>query len=365
MKKPTGTGKRPACVTHAKAIDKLINEKLGTRNINDDEDDEQLMVSGDDGQENAEPIHTVTARAEDRSIPSRRRTTRTSHAMELTQKLSDALDPQTQRLRDEDRAVHSLQTTQIFTISQQLRDSNAVSDTLRRENTELREHLDRISRHRDRLDMELNLERRMSSLTSKAHDLPRRLEHKYDPTLRRVKGKIRHDEYFSDGGQCTSWITDGSSSSDWDREKENISPQPSLRPYSRTNSTWSGRSPSMSRTFHSRDVSTRSPDRGYNFPAPSRCLKQSAYSSDRNSNVVPYDFPGPLRCMKKSNSEFMMALKPQHMKFKDNISLSPLTSFPDANTLSQPTITSPSQSISISNAQSSSASVQVALSSFA
>ena len=47
--------------------------------------------------------------------------------------------------------------------------------------------------------------------------------HKHEPDLVRVRGKIRQDEYFPEGGQCTTWITDGSSASDWDKDshKEN------------------------------------------------------------------------------------------------------------------------------------------------
>ena len=57
------------------------------------------------------------------------------------------------------------------------------------------------------------------------HSPNSRKNHKYLPDLVRVRGKVRHDEYYPEGGQCTTWITDGSSASDWDDDrKENFNP---------------------------------------------------------------------------------------------------------------------------------------------
>jgi hypothetical protein len=122
-----------------------------------------------------------------------------------------------------------------------------------------------MSRQHDRLDVELNFERRMSALTAQSHGKPRRSGHKHDPDLVRVRGKIRHDEYFPGGGQQTTWITDGSSASDWEQEKEN---SPRYHPYTRPVSTWSPRQPP------SAPCSFRSPIRS-TFPSPKRSNFQS------------------------------------------------------------------------------------------
>ncbi len=126
MKKPTGTGKRPESVTRAKAIDKLINEKLATRNINDEdnvEDDENdpSQHSADEiaPDEDLATVRTVVARA-DRSGTQHRRRSRANQTSDLVGKITSALDPEAQRFRDEERAGRSLQTTHIFTLSQQL-----------------------------------------------------------------------------------------------------------------------------------------------------------------------------------------------------------------------------------------------------
>lgn len=94
MKKPTGTGKRPYFVTKAKAIDKLINEKVATRHI----DDAELNVSNqelDPSQQDEEMKHTVVARNGRSEIPMARRT-RGQQTAELVGKIASALDPETQ-----------------------------------------------------------------------------------------------------------------------------------------------------------------------------------------------------------------------------------------------------------------------------
>ncbi|KAF9484658.1 hypothetical protein BDN70DRAFT_872175 [Pholiota conissans] len=228
VRKPTGSGKRPENITRAKAIDKLITEKVGTRNINDsesnddDDDDDGNSSDLDDHQHDPTPArqHTVVARSEKSSAFSSRRP-RINPAMELAQKLAVSLDPEAQRARDDERANRSLQATQIFTLSQQIRDLTATNETLRSELTGVRDRLHEIERQRDRLDAELNFERRMAGLNAQQRGflIP---SHKYDPGLTRVKGKIRHDEFFPEGGHSVTWITDGSSASDWEENKENI-----------------------------------------------------------------------------------------------------------------------------------------------
>ncbi|KAF8797408.1 hypothetical protein BYT27DRAFT_7228997 [Phlegmacium glaucopus] len=209
-KKPTGDGKRPQSVTHAKAIDKMINERAGTQNINDSEfeDDEAgrgVLSSIEETHESKPKIHTAIA-SSDRSEAPQARRPRGSQTTELVGKIMQALDPEAQRARDEERANRSFQNTQAFTLSTNL-----------------------LERIRDRLDMELNFECRMSAMSGlkreALHSPTSRKNHKYLPDLIRVRGKVRHDEYFPEGGQRTTWITNGSSASDWDDDrKENFNP---------------------------------------------------------------------------------------------------------------------------------------------
>lgn len=80
--------------------------------------------------------------------------------------------------------------------------------------------------------MELNFERRMAGLAGLAVGREPQ-DHKYDPDLERVRGKVRSTIAYPDGGSYTTWITDGSSASDWDEEKENRDP---LSSYPQTSS---------------------------------------------------------------------------------------------------------------------------------
>jgi len=164
----------------------------------------------------------VVARA-DRSETTQSRRTRGAQTTDLVHKIAQSLDPEAQRLRDEERSNRALQNTQVLILSQQLRDANATIESLRTDNTNLRDRLNKVERMRDRLDLELNWARKIPRSTRRERPYDR----KHDPDLVRVKGKIRNTEYFPDGGQQTTWHTDGESASDWgDSEKENRNPFP-------------------------------------------------------------------------------------------------------------------------------------------
>lgn len=207
----------------------MINEKAGTRNINDSEFEDDNVGQGSSCGEESKPrdskIHTAIATSDRSEVPQARRP-RVSQTTELVGKIAQALDPEAQRVRDEERANRSFQNTQVFTLSANLRDAQARIETLRSELNDTRDRLHKVERIRDRLDMELNFERRMSAMSGvKREALHSPQSHKNFPDLVRVRGKVRHDEYFPEGGQRTTWITDGSSASDWDDDrKENFNP---------------------------------------------------------------------------------------------------------------------------------------------
>ena len=119
-------------------------------------------------------------------------------------------------------------TTPVFTLSANLRDAQARIETLRSELNDTRDRLHKVEHICDHLNMELNFEQRMSVMSGvkweALHSPHSCKNHKYLPDVVRVRGKVRHDEYFPEGGQHTTWITDGSSASDWDDCKENLNP---------------------------------------------------------------------------------------------------------------------------------------------
>jgi hypothetical protein len=224
MKKLTGTGKRPYFVTKAKDIDRLINEKVATRHIDDAEleDGNHSNTSdhecGTPGQDEGAKVSTVIARNGHSEVPEARRT-RGQQTAELVGKIATALDPETQCARDDKRANRSFQNTQIFALNQQLRDSQQLNDSLRSQINQLCDCLYKVERLHDCLDMELNFERCIVGMAVVSAGLEPQ-DRKHNP----VHGKVRSTINYPEGGSCTAWITDGSSASDCDDEKENIKP---------------------------------------------------------------------------------------------------------------------------------------------
>ena len=210
-------------------IEKAINERAGTRDLNDSDFDnagEVEIVGGPDT--NDSTLHTVTVRSNHSEVPQPRRMRASAPTLELVQTLSKAFDPATQRSREEDRASRSMQTTQFLTISQQLRDANATIESLRNEVTRLRDRFHDAERARDRAELKLELMGMNPPASERRyHPFPNR---RHLPDIVRVRGKIKSEEIFPEGGKSVTWITDGSSSSS---EKENIDPTTSVHKNSR------------------------------------------------------------------------------------------------------------------------------------
>lgn len=191
------------------------------------EDDVEIKV------EESSQIHTATIcsnKSESTQPP--RRNFRVAQSADLIQKLSSALDPDVQHLRDEDRASRSFQNTQLFTVSQQLCDAQAGNETLRHEANELHEHIHKLEHQLDRARFKLIMhggrDRRPGPPETWYKSGRKGL-----PGLVRVRGKIRHDEYFPEGGCSTTWITDGSTATDWsESDKESYGPYPQVYPLS-------------------------------------------------------------------------------------------------------------------------------------
>lgn len=205
--KPTGDGVCPPAVKRAKQIDELINERAGTRDLNDtdfDANDSHSATSEPDDPDNASPPiqHTAVARSAhrtlaDASVP--RRNARGAAATDLLTRLSGAFDPAAQRTRDEDRSNRSFATTQLLTQSQQLRDSQALVESLRTELFNLRTRLYDVERERDKAELRVEM-MQMSGSTHRQHvPMPKR--------------KSLHQAWYPDGGGCTKWVTDEGESS--------------------------------------------------------------------------------------------------------------------------------------------------------
>ncbi|TFK17467.1 hypothetical protein FA15DRAFT_734875 [Coprinopsis marcescibilis] len=151
--KPTGSGQRPGHITRSKHTDQLINGSAGTRTCNDSvhensvEEEDGDEEGGRDGDENAgdnegsnqqsrsREVKSATIRScrSEASQPHQNPLRRRGPATELATRLANALDPETQRARDEDRSFRSMQASQSLIVSQQLRDANTTIESLRSE----------------------------------------------------------------------------------------------------------------------------------------------------------------------------------------------------------------------------------------
>jgi hypothetical protein len=200
--KPTGNGVCPPEIKCAHHIDSLINERAGTRDLGDsDFDDADSGRTGpssdDDSLPQPEP-RVAVARSARNEAPPPRRNARGTATTGLLNSLSNAFDPAVQRARDEDRANRSLANTQLLTLSQQLRDSQATNESLRGQLFDLRNRMYEAQRTADRAEMHLEMMRAAPGpahpVRSMYHNLPKHKRQSY--------------RWFVDGGESRAWLSD-------------------------------------------------------------------------------------------------------------------------------------------------------------
>ncbi|KAJ7106935.1 hypothetical protein C8R44DRAFT_744811 [Mycena epipterygia] len=217
MKKPTGTGTCPPEVKRAHELERLINERAGTHNVSDSEFDNSDSGSSDDKIEVVDDP-TVTAVAQRAPTPPLRRSKQS--APDLIHKLSQAFNPEVQRARDEDRYHRSAENTQVFTLSQQLRDAHTSAETLRNQISILQQHLNDAERARNVALLKVEMmEHRTEKADRWTRGRGRNTYHSRSHSPRRRSPsprKIRCEARYADGGACTYWVTDA-----FDSEKEN------------------------------------------------------------------------------------------------------------------------------------------------
>ena len=198
--KPTGDGVCPPEVTHAHHIDDLINERAGTQDLNDSDFDDPnadgKSHNWSDEEDDLKPEHrTAVARSLRTEAPPTRRNARGAAAADLMTRLSTAFDPAVQRARDEERTNRSLANTQYLTLAQQLRDSQATTESLRGQLFDVRNQLYEAQCECDRAEMRLEMMQSRSRRPREAgmyHNLP--------------KHKCQSYRWFADGGEALAWL---------------------------------------------------------------------------------------------------------------------------------------------------------------
>ena len=240
VSKPTGDAECPPQVERAHQIEWYMNEKAGTRDLDDseivnaeeddyDNDDRAISISSDDNDVPRQPLRkksrSVTVKMEAsaslgpiarRSISNRldtpsapirnTRTTRNGPA-DLLSSISRSLDPSFSAARDEDRATRSLQTTQFLSLSNQLRDAQAATNDLRNRLLQADRDRNDAERRADRAELQLDMERMRTSapMSIRSPEYSRRRDHREQH--RNDHHAHRRITRYRGGGESTTWVT--------------------------------------------------------------------------------------------------------------------------------------------------------------
>ncbi|CAA7260124.1 unnamed protein product [Cyclocybe aegerita] len=225
--KPTGDAYCPPDIKRAHKIDGHINERAATRDLNDSNFDDAAQLTGgsEDDDDDADDIPEVPKKSRKaastgnrdiqnaiirRPDPAVQRRSR-SNNVNLIGKLANAFDPSVQQARDEERAQRSFQASQMFTLSQQLRDANLTIELLRSQLSTLQTQLIEEGSHQSRPFRRS----RHNGYVKRSKSTKR--------SVQRVRGKMRCEERYPEGGIHTYWVTDPSSTSG-ESDKENEDP---------------------------------------------------------------------------------------------------------------------------------------------
>ncbi|KAJ7767216.1 hypothetical protein B0H16DRAFT_1789237 [Mycena metata] len=202
-KKPTGSSRCPPEIKRALRIEQLISERAGTREVSDGamSDDDNTGASSDSsvevlGSKKAAKVHTAIARRA--PSPPLRRNPRLN-APELVGHLAKAFDPEVQQARDEERSQRSFQLAQFNSISAQLCDAQAATESLCTQLLSMQNRSHEVERARDLAEFKLQLlEQRtvVSQPQPQPQPQPRQSRQgwyeEHHPDLIRVDGKVRY-----------------------------------------------------------------------------------------------------------------------------------------------------------------------------
>ena len=209
--KPTGDAEMPDYVYEAHEIEDEINDKAGTRDLDDDDlVDEVIEVSSDNEIENVKPVPKKTVvKKEPGKFVARRptadrlpsRSSRTPRlANDLLSNLSRTFDPATQAANSEERTTRAFQANQLFSLAAQVREQQSVIESLRTRLAESDRDRNAAERRADKAEMLY-----MVSNTKVQHESGRRWAS--SPAPNRTPGRpVRQDVFYSDGGRATRWL---------------------------------------------------------------------------------------------------------------------------------------------------------------
>ncbi|KAK0443814.1 hypothetical protein EV421DRAFT_512944 [Armillaria borealis] len=202
--KPTGDAECPPHVERAHEIEDLMNEKAGSRDL-DDEDIVDVDNDLESSDEENIPVkkNTAAVQPQVRGPVARRPATdclagsvntgprRRNNAQDILQNISSVLSPDAQMARSEEFSTRSMQTTQIFTLSSQNRDLQNRIDRLQSDLAAAERACNEAERRADRAEMMSMLH---ESSRGRRMTPPRRDNHVYQ--------EVR----YSDGGRARQCV---------------------------------------------------------------------------------------------------------------------------------------------------------------
>jgi len=233
--KPTGDADCPPHVLRAHYIDDLMNEKAGSRDL-DDEDivdaGEIVEISDDDGDDNPPPKKSskpldkkvvvkmekengsVARRATSDRIQQQPRGSTRNGNQDILTNISNALDPHARQARSEEVGMAAMQATQVFQLSSQLRETQRQLEGLRGQLMEAERCCNAAEHRADWAELVGMLPPTSSGLQHPFSSTPR-------PKGRQWRSPILqpwelHDEHphprfcqeihYCDGGSSTHWV---------------------------------------------------------------------------------------------------------------------------------------------------------------
>ncbi|KAK7685823.1 hypothetical protein QCA50_011169 [Cerrena zonata] len=249
--KPTGKATCPPHVLYAKEIEQLISEKVGTRDLDDEDiadvissDDSDSDSSGDelDGppRKSCRPATSSAlsqkppvARAVkiEQELPSagasvRRPRGGAGAGLEILSQISQNFTPAAQAARETSRTERALQSTQIMALNDQIRDANATITDVRNQLMASERTREAAERRADRIEQRLEMMQMMHSFEGRDHHdrhryspYSRHPSRDFSPVYRRhlrqtphspitpSRRQSRYDVTYRDGGRARYFAT--------------------------------------------------------------------------------------------------------------------------------------------------------------
>lgn len=227
----------PEYVYQAHEIEEAMNEKAGTRDLDDDDIADEVAELSSDEDAPAIPLPATKPRASSKKAivkaepndigPTARRTSsdritqlppRTSRTAgsTLLGHLSDALDPASQAARQEERSARTFQASQLFSVTAQLREPQSLVETLRTRLADSDRERHGAERRADKADMMAMFAGQQAAAAAAAAATAAAVVPQPPPAhpprwsnvpsaTRTPSRPVREDVYYAGGGHGVRW----------------------------------------------------------------------------------------------------------------------------------------------------------------